>query len=213
MKGVMQESLLPWMLNGTMQAPFLCSGDEAESLLLGHLVASGWVDDAEDVQSIRIENGLWQVQARLCAWASKPLVQHLDVLQPLETGFALPASEIIRCCEQVMELDHGTGLHAVLLCDGEKTALGRDIGRHNALEKAVGSAIRTGLRPERTILAASGRLSLEMLARAAFARVPVLVTKKQVGSLCATYAQRLNIAVCRLGAALEPLTHSERVEE
>ena len=211
MRGIMREYLLRWTLNGMPQAPFLCSEGEGEALLLGHLVASGMVDEAGDIQSIWYDNGLWTVQALLKEGAAIPALMRLDGLKPLESALSLPASEIIACCEQVMGLDHAAGLHAILLSDGEKTSLGRDIGRHNAVEKAVGNALQNGLALNRAVLASSGRLSLEMLAKAAFSHIPILVTKKQVGSLCVTYAEQLGMTICRLEDQLTPLSHPERV--
>ena len=41
----------------------------------------------------------------------------------------------------------------------------------------------------------------EMFAKAALAGIPILATRKQVGSLCAAYARELDIAVCRVGTA------------
>lgn len=212
MRGIMEEHLLYWTLNGTPQAPFLCSEGEEKALLLGHLVASGLVDEADKVQTIRFDHGMWTVLARLKEDAGMPALVRLNGLKPLETALTLPASAVIACCEQVMSLDHAAGLHAILLSDGEKTSLGRDIGRHNAVEKAVGNALQNGLALNRAVLASSGRLSLEMLAKAAFARVPILVTKKQVGSLCVNYAERLGMTVCRLEEKLSPLSHPERVQ-
>ena len=211
MNGIMEESLLPWTLNGTLQAPFLCTAGDTEALLLGHMVASGLVEGPDKVLKVTCDGGIWQVRAQLSGLASLPTVQRLDALLPLEGGLALPSVAIETCCRQVMALDHGAGLHAVLLSDGEKTALGRDIGRHNAVEKAVGNALRSGLALNRAVLASSGRLSLEMLAKAAFSRIPILVTKKQVGSLCVAYAGRLNMTVCRLDETLHPLSCPNRV--
>ncbi len=213
MSGIMREALLSWALNDTPQAPLLCSAGEEEALLLGHMVASGLVDDADKVRSIRREGDGWQVRAELCAQASLPALRRLEALKPLDGGFVAPSAAIVRRCEQAMAAERGAGLHTVLLGIGERTALGRDIGRHNALEKAVGSALRESLDLGHAILAASSRLSLEMLAKAAFAGIPILVTQKQVGSLCVLHAQRLNIAVCRLEAALRPLSCPERVRD
>ena len=106
MRGIMREYLLRWTLNGMPQAPFLCSEGEGEALLLGHLVASGMVDEAGDIQSIWYDNGLWTVQALLKEGAAIPALMRLDGLKPLESALSLPASEIIACCEQVMGLDH-----------------------------------------------------------------------------------------------------------
>jgi FdhD protein len=102
-------------------------------------------------------------------------------------------------CDEVMSLDHSGGLHAILLSDGAKTVVGRDVGRHNALDKAVGKAIKEKMDLARAALCSSGRLSLEMLLQAASAGIPVLATRKQVGSLCVAWAEKLNIAVCRTG--------------
>lgn len=213
MSGIMQETLLSWTLNDASQAPLLCSEGEEEALLLGHMVASGLVDGADRVRSIRYEGDGWQVRAELCGQASLPAMRRLDGMKPLDGGFVAPSAAIVRCCGQAMATERGAGLHTVLLSDGERTALGRDIGRHNALEKAVGVALRESLDLSRAILAASSRLSLEMLAKAAFAGIPVLVTQKQAGSLCVQYARRLNIAVCRLEAGLRVLSCPERVRE
>ena len=213
MSGIMREALLSWAMNGAPQAPILCSSGEEEALLLGHMVASGLVDGADKVRSVRRDDGRWQVRAELCEQASLPALLRLEAMKPLDDGFVAPSAAIARLCGQVMATERGAGLHTVLLSDGKRTALGRDIGRHNALEKAVGIALRESLDLKRAILAASSRLSLEMLAKAAFAGIPVLVTQKQVGSLCVRHAQRLNIAVCRLEAALRPLSCPERVRD
>lgn len=197
-KGLMEETLLCWTLNGTPQAPFLCSAGDAGDLLLGHMIASGAAADPASVRCEETASG-WQVSCALKPNASAPLPGRLDALPPLRSELTLSAAEVEAALSRVMALDHGTGLHAILLWDGEQTALGRDIGRHNAVEKAVGQALRTGMRLDRAVLCSSGRLSLEMMAKAAFSGIPVIATRKQVGTLCAEYARKLGIAVCHLG--------------
>ena len=108
MRGIMREYLLRWTLNGMPQAPFLCSEGEGEALLLGHLVASGMVDEAGDIQSIWYDNGLWTVQALLKEGAAIPALMRLDGLKPLESALSLPASEIIACCDAFEDRAKGT---------------------------------------------------------------------------------------------------------
>ena len=126
----------------------------------------------------------------------------------MNSSLRIRVDELNTLCDQVMALDNSAGLHSILLSDGEKTVVGRDVGRHNALDKAVGKAVQCGLQLANAVLCGSGRLSLEMLTKAALAGIPVLSTRKQVGSLCVEYAERLNIAVCRTGS--DPVCYSAK---
>jgi FdhD protein len=70
------------------------------------------------------------------------------------------------------------GLHATgLFTDtGEVTMVREDIGRHNAMDKVVGWALRSGILPlHGRILCVSGRLSFELVQKAAVAGAPILV--------------------------------------
>ncbi len=199
MNGIMQESLVSWSLNGAPQVPLLCTKADEETLLLGHLVTSGIVASSLCIESIRPEGNAWRVTAIVSQKAGMPALLRLDSMQPNRSPRTVSTAELDQLCERVMSLDHSAGLHAVLLSDGEKLVVGRDVGRHNALDKAVGMAVKDGLRLDMAVLCSSGRLSLEMFAKAALAGVPVLATRKQVGSLAVLFAQRLDVALCRTG--------------
>ena len=68
---------------------------------------------------------------------------------------------------------HATGLFTV---DGEPLLVGEDVGRHNAMDKVIGRALLDGLLPlHERILCVSGRLSFELVQKAAVAGAPVLV--------------------------------------
>ena len=199
MNGIMEESLVSWRLNGKPQTPFLCTGENLEALLTGFLITSLGFPYAKNALSIHQEKDVWLVETK-APLAEPPIgLERLAALPPLEDGFQISLSTLEALCGQVMALDNSAGLHAVLLSDGEQTVIGRDIGRHNALDKAVGMAARQGLCMRQSALCSSGRLSLEMLAKAAMAGIPVLATRKQVGSLCLAWGEKLHIALCRVG--------------
>ncbi len=210
MEGIMEESLVSWALNGVSRAPLLCTEREEEALLCGHLLTSGRVSSPARIRGIAREDGVWQVRADALPPTADPLAR-LAALTPNASPRALTRAELLRLQDRVMAQDHTAGLHAVLLDDGTHTVIGRDVGRHNALDKAVGLAVREGLRLDRAVLCSTGRLSLEMFAKAALAGIPILSTRKQVGSLAAAYAERLNITLCRTGGEPVCLTAPGRI--
>jgi FdhD protein len=96
------------------------------------------------------------------------------------------------------------GLHATGLFDlaGEALYTREDVGRHNAMDKVVGAALRAGLVPlADRILCVSGRLSFELVQKAAVAGCPILVGVGAPSSLAVSLAGDRGMTLCGFARA------------
>jgi FdhD protein len=89
------------------------------------------------------------------------------------------------------------GIHGAALCDAERLLLvAEDVGRHNAVDKIKGEALLRGIATEDRILLSTGRISSEMLLKAARMGVPVVASRTSPTEMAIGLAEQLNITVC-----------------
>jgi FdhD protein len=104
-----------------------------------------------------------------------------------------------RLRETQAAFDATGGLHATGLFDdsGALLCLREDVGRHNAMDKVVGWAFRERRLPLSTlILCVSGRLSFELVQKAAVAGCPLLVAVGAPSSLAIDLARDRGVTLC-----------------
>jgi FdhD protein len=122
---------------------------------------------------------------RLADWPAEPLARDLLARLPerlVQPGFARTG-----------------GLHATGLFDpaGSLLCVREDVGRHNAMDKVVGWALNAGLVPlSSKLLCVSGRLSFELVQKAAVAGAPFLVGVGAPTSLAVELALDRNLTLC-----------------
>jgi FdhD protein len=107
---------------------------------------------------------------------------------------ALP--NLLRAAQRAF--DETGGLHAAGLFTpkGELLALREDVGRHNALDKLVGSQVLAGAMPlHDRILMVSGRVSFEIVQKAAVAGIPIVCAVSAPSDLAIETAERLGVTL------------------
>jgi len=121
----------------------------------------------------------------------------------LESDLTVPAALVAGLPERLRAAQPGFaatgGLHATGLFagNGELLCLREDVGRHNALDKVVGWAHGAGLLPlSRSLLCVSGRLSFELVQKAAVAGCPILAGVGAPSSLAVELAADRRVTLC-----------------
>lgn len=137
-----------------------------------------------------------------CGICGKEMLKDIhQIVAPAENGLRLEAGRILACIRQLSENQQyyrrTRGSHAAMLFDRqlEMTAFAEDVGRHSALDKAVGKAFLNGKLPEAALLILSSRMSYEMVQKAARARLAIIISMSRPTALAAEMGQALNLTL------------------
>jgi len=224
------EMALTIYVNRRELVTILCTPTKLNCLVFGFLYAEGIISGIGDVASIRLckEESLadvmlnnpgfeWPMQRTLtsgCGGGStfKTQAQRVD-------------SDLVAAPKQVLSLMKQFQKQMVLyrLCGGVHTSalsdtksllvVAEDIGRHNTLDKIQGECLLRGLSTRDRLLLSTGRVSSEMLLKAARMLAPVVVSRHSPTGSAVSLARDLGIALVgqARGGCLSVYSHPERL--
>ena len=181
----------------------LSEGLEPRSASLPDDLAANTVEvEADGFDPERLRRSFYTSSS--CGVCGKGALEAVRVeAEPVESELRVEAAVISALPDRLREnqaaFSATGGLHATGLFDpaGELLSLREDVGRHNAMDKVIGWAFREGRLPLRdSILCLSGRLSFELVQKAAVAGCPVLVAVGAPSSLAVDLAAEQKITLC-----------------
>jgi FdhD protein len=228
---VVEESPLSIFINGRHFATAMISPQLRAEFVTGHLFAERIISSRKEVESLEIEGNVARVIvanpmraivprrpivsgcggiASFLDESKLPLIQsdlQIDKAQAKGAMSAISLSDIHIATGGV----HSVGLFG---CGEDEPIIIEDIGRHNALDKAIGCALMH--RPDfdfgRTYAACTGRVSSDMALKCSVAGIPIVVSRGATTSLAISIAERTGLGIIGFlrGKKLSVYTHPER---
>ncbi len=137
-----------------------------------------------------------------CGICGKEVVKDLQqILRPLAQTFKIPVSRALECADNLaahQKLYKKTNsAHAAMIFDSDLNmlAFAEDVGRHNALDKAIGKVFMNGRMDDAVFGLMSSRLSYELVQKAARARLQILVGISRPTALAVDLAQSVHMTI------------------
>lgn len=212
----------------------LCTPNKLTQLVIGFLYLEGLVNGPDDVTYLRVcaDEGIAEVRLadesvqlpsrRVLTSGCSGGVQlstGTEGLGRLNDGHRITASQIWLSTrlmrEQARLYPICGGVHVSVLTDGERAlAVAEDVGRHNTLDKIAGECLLTSVPTRDRMIATSGRISSEMLAKVAKMGVPVVVSLTSPTHRAVALAQELGITVVGYvrGSSFSVYAHGYRID-
>jgi len=137
-----------------------------------------------------------------CGICGKKMIEDLhQILAPAKNGFAVEIGRVFDCINTLSKnqqyYQRTRGSHAALIFDHQlqPIAFAEDVGRHNALDKAIGKAFLDRTLSRARIVILSSRISYELVQKAARARLPIMISHSRPTALAARMGQTLNMTL------------------
>lgn len=166
----------------------------------------GNVVRAELHPDVELDPDKWQrnfYTTSSCGVCGKSSIEavHAQCLRPIAPWGAVDAAMIIALPDRMRDAQtvfkHTGGIHAAALFDrqGKLLLLREDIGRHNAVDKVIGAAIKAQLRTNYTALLVSGRAGFELVQKCVVAGIPLMAAVGAPSSIAVDLARKSGLTL------------------
>src|SRR5437763_1053381 len=212
---VVREQPLTIHVNGEKFLTLLCTPMMLEALVVGYLWMEKVIGDVEEVARIEVS----AVDGRADVTLTHPVTLPTERILTSGCGGGitfridhrlfprLSSRRRVRpeaLAERMKDLftaavhyKASRGIHGAALAEPDGLlVVAEDVGRHNAVDKVKGEALLRGIPTEDRILLSTGRISSEMLLKAARMGVPIVASRTSPTEMAVALAEQLNVTVC-----------------
>jgi len=140
-----------------------------------------------------------------CGICGKEIVKDLyQIIHPLTDDTQIGAKAALGCLENLSrhqpmhKKTRASHAAAIYTPDLELISVAEDVGRHNALDKAIGKLFLEGKLEKALLLILSSRISYELVQKAARARIPIILAVSRPTALAVELASKINMTLACL---------------
>ena len=231
-RNVVQETPLALEVNGRELATLVASPHRLNFLVAGFLRLQGFIHSLDDLQTLGIcaEQGQARVRIRgevpeglkptLTSGCGTGITFELAQAKPGASSSAarFSAEQIFALMRELAQRadnyrSHG-GIHSAAVGDGQSLLLfAEDLGRHNTLDRIAGEALFRGIDLAGKMLVTSGRISTEMVAKAARLGIALIASRTSPTALAVRMAEAAGITLIGYlrGESFELFCHPQRL--
>ncbi|MBM7663056.1 FdhD protein [Bacillus mesophilus] len=235
---IVLEFPLTIFVNNMEFATMVCTPTHFDEMVIGFLASEGVIRFRDDIKSLSINEDRGYAYVELhaeittsqeyyskrfigsCCGKSRQFYFHNDATTA-KTSTSTTTLTPEQCIKLMNDMQHNSivfqqtgGVHNAALCSSEEIIVGRtDIGRHNALDKLYGYSLLNRLPVRDKVIVFSGRISSEVLLKAAKIGVGIVLSKSAPTDLAIKLANDLNITAVGFirGSSFNVYSHPDRI--
>ena len=220
---VAHEAPITLYVNGREWVTFLCTPLDLKQLVVGFLHSEGIISSPADIAMLRLCEevacpGRTDREGEVHVQLLKPVelptrrvltsgcgggITFADLAarrEPITSNQCITPAQVIKLMARLYQEaeihNQAGGVHTSALSDGERLLMViEDVGRHNTLDKILGRCLLTGQETADRILLTTGRVSTEMLNKAAHMRVPIVISRTSPTELAVNLARAWEITL------------------
>ncbi|MEM2118780.1 MAG: formate dehydrogenase accessory sulfurtransferase FdhD [Candidatus Bathyarchaeia archaeon] len=235
---VAQEKPLHLLLNGVHVVTILCLPSDQKELAVGHVLSEGIVKTFEEIKNVDLKDDICNIKLSSAADLEKrlKLLKHLSRvifsacgsqtpyhpsirLRKVRSKLSLNAELILNCVNylnlkaEIFRKTGGVHAAAIFKDNGKPAAFAEDVGRHNAVDKAIGIASMHKVDLDSCFLTLTGRLTGDIVLKAARMGIPVVASLAAAVDTGIEIAKEANLTLVGFarGKRMNVYTFPERI--